>query len=118
MSISHELLGDAIRPRLTVDGLRNLIQDLRKSPRGAPDMILVSEYDRRDINQDLCQGAKSIDPEAERDDHDRKAIGIIEGVPILSHGDIPRGKARLCYNPKKAPAPAKLGGEGLIIVGA
>jgi hypothetical protein len=118
LSISHELLGEAIRPRLTVDGLRNLIQDLRKSPNGAPVMILVSEYDRRDINQDLCQGAASIDPEAERPDHDRKAIAIIEGVPILSHGDIPRGRARLCYNPRPNPGPPKLGGEGLIIVGA
>lgn len=80
-------------------------------------MILVSEYDRRDINQDLCQGAKAIGEDAERPEHDGRAIGIIEGVPILSHGDIPRGRARLCYQPAKQPAPAKLGGEGLIIVG-
>lgn len=101
-----------------MDGLRNLIQDLRKSAHGAPAMILVSEYDRRDINQDLCQGAKALGEDAERPEHDGKAVAIIEGVPILSHGDIPRGNARLCYNPKPAPAPEKLGGEGLIIVGA
>lgn len=112
-------VGSAIEPRLTVDGLRNLIQDARKTPRGAPRAILVSEYDRREINQDLLAGSVTeVAKEDRRPEHDRACMGVIEGVPIGCHPDIPRGKARLVYGPKKAEISAKLGGEGLIIVGA
>lgn len=86
-----------------------------------PFAILVSEYDRRDINQDLLAG--SVEPVAKEDhrpEHDGEAIGIIEGVAIRAHRDVPRGKARLVFKDPKLspPPPPKLGGEGLIIVGA
>jgi hypothetical protein len=95
-------LGEAFRPRLTVDGLRNLLLDLRTSGRPIPRAIIVSEYDRRDLNQDLL--GTSVAPVAKADqapEHDGQAIGVIEGVVIASHRDIPRGKARLFYGPRR-----------------
>jgi hypothetical protein len=96
--------GEAFRPRLTVDGLRNLIGDLRRSGGQLPGAILVSEYDRRDLNQDLLAG--SATPVAKADqapEHDRECIGVIEGIPIMAHPEIARGKARLVYPQTKAP---------------
>lgn len=63
-----------------------------------PSAILVSEHDRRDLNQDLLGG--SVEPVAKADqrpEHDGQAIGVIEGVVVMSHPDIARGKARLIY---------------------
>jgi hypothetical protein len=57
----------------------------------------VSEYDRRDLNQELRR-REALDPAAmedQRPEHDGKAIGFIEGVMVRSHPDVPRGKARL-----------------------
>lgn len=91
-------VGDLWRPTLTVDGLRNLLADLRSAGRPLPQSILVSEYDRRDLNQDLLGGAAhQIARDDQRPEHDGQAIGIIEGIPIMSHPDIAKGKARLVY---------------------
>lgn len=109
-------VGSTVEPRLTVDGLRDMIRDLRLSGARVPTVVAVSEYDRRDLNQDVLAG--SIQPVAKEDqspEHDGDAIAIIEGVMIVSHPDIARGKARLVYSPvvdKSRP------GTGKIIVGA
>jgi hypothetical protein len=112
-------VGAQIEPRLTVEGLRDLIQDLRRSGQRIPSYIIVSEYDRRDLNQDLCAGAKALEgDDVESTEHDFKAIGFIEGVMVRSHPDVPRGRARFVYGAEKREVENKLGGEGLIIVGA
>lgn len=112
-------VGSVIEPRLTVEGLRDMIQDIRRSGQRIPSYIAVSEYDRRDLNQDLCAGASGLHGEdVERPEHDGKAIGFIEGVMVRSHPDIPRGKARFIYSTEAREVENRLGGEGLIIVGA
>jgi hypothetical protein len=112
-------VGSQIEPRLTVEGLRNMIQDLRRSGQRIPKIILVSEYDRRDVNQDVLAGSKEpVAKEDQKPQHDFDAIAIIEGVMVRSHPDVPRGKARLVYGKEVRQVEQKLGGEGLIIVGA
>jgi hypothetical protein len=112
-------VGSQIEPRLTVEGLRDLLQDWRKAGKRMPSYLVVSEYDRRDLNQDLCAGAKSLDgDDVESTDHDFKAIGFIEGVMVRSHPEVPRGRCRFVYSAEKREIENKLGGEGLIIVGA
>ena len=112
-------VGSQMEPRLTVEGLRNLLQDWRKAGRRIPNVILVSEYDRRDLNQDLLAGsAHEVAKQDKRPDHDGEAIGMIEGVMVRSHPEVPRGKARFIYPPVKAEVSNKLGGDGKIVVGA
>ena len=112
-------VGSAIEPRLTVDGLRDMIQDMRRHGQRIPNIILVSEHERRDLNQDLLAGsAVEVAKADERPEHDGEAIGLVEGVMLRSHPDVPRGKARLIYPPLVQNVENKLGGEGLVIVGA
>ena len=97
--IAKALDGEVLRPRLTVDGLRNLIADLRVRGQ-VPKAIYVSEHDRRDLNQDLMAG--SIQPVAKEDqkpEHDGVALGVIEGVVILTDPSLARGKARCIFAP-------------------
>jgi hypothetical protein len=110
-------VGSQIEPRLTLEGIRQMIRDIRDAGQRMPSVILVSEYDRRDVNQDLL-GA-SVAPVAKEDqkpEHDFAAIGVIEGVLVRSHADVPRGKARLIYPPVREQA--KPLPSGKIIVGA
>jgi len=112
-------VGSQIEPRLTVEGLRNLLQDWRKAGHRIPNIILVSEYDRRDLNQDLLAGsAHEVGKADQRPDHDGEAVGFIEGVMVRSHPEVPRGKARFLYPPEVRTVENKLGGEGTIMVGA
>lgn len=112
-------VGSILEPRLTYDGLTMMLKDMRAAGQRMPSLILVSEYDRRDLNQDVM--AASTTPVAKEDqapEHDGRCICFVEGVPVMSHKDIARGKARLVYPEQYAQAMQKLGGEGLIIVGA
>lgn len=112
-------VGSAIEPRLTFDGLTDMLRDIRKTNQRMPALILVSEYDRRDLNQDVL--GQSVEPVAKEDqapEHDGRCICFVEGVPVRSHPDISRGKARLVYPEQYAQVMNKLGGEGRIIVGA
>ncbi len=112
-------VGSVIEPRLTVEGLRDMIQDLRRHGRRIPKIILVSEYERRDLNQDLLAGSSTeVAKQDQRPEHDGEAIGFVEGVMVRSHPDVPRGKARFIYPPEVRSVENKLGGEGAIIVGA
>jgi hypothetical protein len=111
-------VGSQLEPRLTVEGLRNLLQDWRRAGHRIPNIILVSEYDRRDLNQDLLAGSQhEVGKVDQRPDHDGDAVGFIEGVMVRSHPEVPRGKARFIYPPVRAEVRSKLGGEGQIIVG-
>lgn len=112
-------VGSQIEPRLTVDGLRDLLQDWRRNGQRMPKVIVVSEQDRRDLNQDLLGwSAQPVAKEDQRPEHDGECIAIIEGVQVRSHPDVPRGKARFLYAAEVRTYEQKLGGEGLIIVGA
>lgn len=105
-------VGDAFEPRLTVDGIRNLLLDMRTAGQPMPQAILVSEYDRRELNQDLMGGAtETVAKEDQRPEHDGHAIAVIEGVLITSHPDVGRGKAALLFGPHQKPKP----GTGKII---
>lgn len=93
-------VGAAFEPSLTLSGIREMIQDLRRQGQRIPNYIIVSEYERRDLNQELL-GA-STDEVAKEDqaaDHDGQCIGFIDGVMVRSHPDVPRGKARFIYPP-------------------
>ncbi len=112
-------VGSTIEPRLTAEGIRQLIRDRRDAKLPIPTYIVVSEYDRRDLNQDVLAG--SVEPVAKADqseDHDGKCIAIIEGVMVRSHPDVARGKARLVFSAATHKVENRLGGEGRIIVGA
>ena len=112
-------VGSQIEPRLTVEGLRDLLQDWRRNGQRLPNIILVSEHERRDLNQDLLAGSvQEVAKADQRPEHDGECIGFIEGVMVRSHQDVPRGKARFIYPPEVRNVEHKLGGEGLIIVGA
>jgi len=112
-------VGSQFEPALTLEGLRNFIQDLRRHGQRIPNIILVSEYERRDLNQELLGASTApVAKEDQRPEHDGQAIGFIEGVMVRSHPDVPRGKARLLYPPVLKDVDNKLGGEGKIIIGA
>jgi len=109
-------VGSQFEPRLTAEGLRQLIRDLRDRKQRIPNYIIVSEYDRRDLNQDvLSMSTTPVAKEDQAPDHDGKAIAILEGVMVRSHPDVPRGKARLVYGAMTVPNDP---GVGKIIVGA
>lgn len=93
-------VGAQIEPRLTWDGMRNLLGDIQLRGERMPTLILVSEHDRRDLNQEILGNSTSeVAKEDQRPEHDGAAIGFINGVMIRSHPDVPRGRARLCYPP-------------------
>lgn len=79
---------------ISFEGLRLLISDLRKQGID-PAAILVSEHEKRDLKQELMATSKQHDKDAEEADHDLRAIGYIQGIPIVSHKDVPRGQARI-----------------------
>ena len=92
------MIGDAFRPTLTLDGLRNLLQDMRTAGKPMPKGIMVSERERRDLNQEILGASReTVARDDQRPEHDGQAIGVIEGVWICSHPDVPNGKARLIY---------------------
>lgn len=75
---------------LTLDGIRSLIRDLRAAGQ-VPAAILVSEFEKKDLKEELMSyaGATMADAEELRD----RSIAIVEGVVIASHKHVPRGKA-------------------------
>lgn len=93
-------VGASIEPRLTWEGLRNFLGDMCRRGERMPIAILVSEYDRRNLNQEIL-GASSteVSKEDQRPEHDGAAMGFIEGVMVSSHPDVARSKARLVYPP-------------------
>jgi hypothetical protein len=112
-------VGQQFEPSLSLEGIREMIQDLRRANQRIPNYILVSEHERRDLNQELLGSSKEAVAKADQaPEHDGEAIGFIEGVMVRSSPDVPRGRARLIYPPVVKDVENKLGGEGLIMVGA
>ena len=73
---------------LTLDSVRELIADLRA--RGLPaNMVMVSEYDKRELKQELMAMGESLN------ESDEDVIGFIQGCMVISHRDVPRGTARV-----------------------
>lgn len=98
-------VGSQIEPSLTWEGLNNLIGDLRKAGQRIPDVIIVSEHERRDLNQEiLAHSSAEVSKEDQRPEHDGQCVGFIAGVMIRSHPDVPRGKARFIYPPVREEA--------------
>lgn len=113
-------IAEAMEPRMTIEGFRDLLQDMRAAGQQMPVAILVSENDRRDLNQDLLSGSvEEVSKADQAPEHDGVAIGIVEGVPIRSHPDIPRGKARLLFpDPKLVPQKHPTAASKIISLGA
>lgn len=86
-------VGAAVRPRLTVDGLREMIHDLTRAGH-RPQAVLLSEYDRRELIEDLC--AASVVPVSKDDEKNQAAmIPVVEGVQVMAHPDVARGSCRV-----------------------
>lgn len=74
---------------LTIDGLREMVQDLRKAGT-VPAYILVSPTDARDVTAEVMSLAKETLPGITSE---KGSVAIIEGIPVLARPDVPRGKA-------------------------
>lgn len=93
-------VGPQFEPSLTLGGIREMIQDLRRNGQRIPNYIIVSEHERRDLNQELLgTSAEAVAKADQAPDHDGQAIGFVEGVMVRSHPDVPRGRARFIYPP-------------------
>jgi len=91
-------VGAQLDPSLTYEGLRNMLGDMRRRNERMPGVILLSEYDRRQVNQQILGvSVEEVAKDDQRPQHDHDAVGFIEGVMFRSHPDVPRGKARLIY---------------------
>lgn len=105
-------IGSQFEPRLTAEGIRQLIRDLRDGGKRIPNYILVSEYDRRELNQDVMSiSTVEVSKADQRPEHDLHAISVIDGVMVRSSPDVPRGRARLIYPPlldKNRPGTGKI----------
>lgn len=86
------------RGHITVDGLANMIGDLRKQGK-EPEAILLSHRDRIDLNDDLMAMSKVT--VAKADANNKLQIGCILGVLIGWNRHVQNGK---CIVNLKAPA--------------
>lgn len=112
-------IGQQIEPVLTVEMMKQLIADLTTQYGRKPTAIMVSEYDRREMNQTIMAGAtQPVAKDDQRPQHDHDALGYVDGVAILAQPDVSRGKARPVFGPLLRDVSERLGGEGKIIVGA
>lgn len=85
---------------LTVEGLRELLGDLRSAGR-TPVAIVLSPHDKNSIKDELENtGTRLKVDDRERDPTLDEVIAIIENVPITSHPDISRGKAQILFSDK------------------
>lgn len=99
-------VGSQIEPSLTWEGLRNMLGDMRRLGQRMPAVIMVSEGERRDLNQEILgNSAQPVAKEDQSPDHDGQAIGFIDGVMVRSNPEVPKGKARFLY-------PAVVVGQG------
>ena len=107
------------RPFLTVDGFKQLVKDLTEAHGRKPTCILLSEYDRRELNQELLSAATNkVAAEDQRPEHDGEAIGYIDGVSFASERGLSRGRCRPVWGAEQLEVNDRLGGEGRIFVGA
>lgn len=81
-----------VRLALTLDGIRNLICDLRAAGQ-VPGAILLSEREKKDIKLEIMSYATEVSPDAE-ETLDR-CLAMIGGVPVVSHPAVTPGKCRI-----------------------
>lgn len=87
--------GDKLDLRLTLGGLRMLIEEQRAAGL-RPVCVIVSETERRDLNDELM--AASIEDVSPADANRNDAqIGFIMGVQIRSNPEVGPGKARIIH---------------------
>ena len=73
---------------LTLESVREMIIDLRA--RGLPvNLVMVSEYDKRDLKQELMAMGESLSESHE------DVIGFIQGCIVVSHPNVACGTARI-----------------------
>lgn len=92
------LPGEPFTVRFTYDSLTDMIREQRRLGR-TPKLLLVSEYDRNEIIQEIQ--AHSVSP-VPKDDEDKfnQTLGFIDGCLALAHRDVPKGKVRvICARP-------------------
>ena len=79
---------------LTLESVREFINDIRAQGYSTH-LVFVSEYDKRELKQELMQMGESIN------ETDEDVIGFIQGCMLLSHKDVPRGTARVVIPEQK-----------------
>jgi hypothetical protein len=92
------LPGEPFSVRFTYDALTDMVREQRRLGRD-PKLLLVSEYDRNEIIQEIQ--AHSLTP-VPKDDEDKfnQTLGFIDGCLALAHRDVPKGKIRvICAKP-------------------
>lgn len=92
------LPGEPFSVLMTYDALRDMVQEQKTLGR-EPKILLVSEYDRNEITQELQ--AHSIEPVKKADeDKFNQTLGFMEGCLVLAHRDVPKGRIRvICAKP-------------------
>lgn len=112
-------VGRRLDAHFTVDGVKQLIADLTTQYGRKPSALMFNEHDRRDMNQDImAEATEKVAKEDQRPEHDGQAIGYIEGVALIGCREVSRGNCQPIFEPRKVEVSDKLGGEGLVIVGA
>lgn len=75
-----------------------MLGDMRRRGERMPGVVLLSEYDRRQVNQEILGASvQEVAKDDQRPEHDHDAVGFIEGVMFRSHPDVSRGKAHFLY---------------------
>ena len=79
---------------LRFSGLRTLVADLTESGR-RPFCILLSDFEKRDLKQELLEACPITltGDHGTRNATDTETLCFIDGVPVMSSADVPRGKA-------------------------
>lgn len=92
------LPGEPFSVRMTYDSLTDMLREQRRLGR-KPGLILVSEYDRNEIIQEIQAQSKTPVPKADEDKFNQ-TLGFIDGCLTLAHRDVPKGKIRvICARP-------------------
>lgn len=93
------LPGEPFSVRFTYDSLTDMLREQRQLGR-EPKLLLVSEYDRNEIIQEIQGHSTSPVP---HDDEDKfnQTLGFIDGCLALAHRDVPKGQVRvICAKPQ------------------
>lgn len=92
------LPGEPFSIRMTYDALRDAVQEQKTLGRD-PRLIIVSEYDRNEILQELQAHSETPVPKNDEDKFDQ-TLGFMEGCMVLAHRDNPKGRIRIiCARP-------------------
>lgn len=96
--VSGLLPGEPFSVRFTYDAITDMIREQRRLGR-TPKLLLVSEYDRNEIIQEIQSQSVTPVPKADEDKFNQ-TLGFIDGCLTLAHRDVPKGKIRvICARP-------------------